>query len=235
MKLKLYAIMLTVLCSVLNSYGIKVSGLVIDEQDQPLPGATVSVKGTHNGAISDIDGKFSLEGNVGQTLLVTYVGFQPVEMKIPASGTVTIILKEASSALDEVVVVGVSMKKSDLTGSVSRVDADVLTEKPVTNINDALSGRVAGVSIGKASSPSNDSSIKIRGTNTINSGSAPIYVVDGLVMGNDFGFYNSINVNDVESIQILKDASATALYGSRIQNLSVRRIERGRSRLWAVD
>lgn len=218
MKLKLYGIVLMALFSVLNAMGAKVTGVVLDEQDQPLPGATVSVKGTKAGAVTDIEGQFTIEGQPGQVLVVSYVGFQPYETKIPANGNVTVILKEMSSALDEVVVVGVSMKKSDLTGSVSRVDADVLTEKPVTNINDAIAGRVAGVSIGKASSPSDDSSIKIRGTNTINSGSAPIYVVDGLVMGNDFGFYNSINVNDVESIQILKDASATALYGSRGAN-----------------
>lgn len=218
MKLKLYGIVLLTLCGMLNAMGAKVTGLVLDEQDQPLPGATVSVKGTKAGAVTDIEGQFTIEGQPGQVLVVSYVGFQPSETKIPASGNVTIVLKESSSALDEVVVVGVSMKKSDLTGSVSRVDSDVLTEKPVTNINDAIAGRVAGVSIGKASSPSDDSSIKIRGTNTINSGSAPIYVVDGLVMGNDFGFYNSINVNDVESIQILKDASATALYGSRGAN-----------------
>lgn len=218
MKLKLYGIVLMALFSVLNAMGAKVTGIVLDEQDQPLPGATVSVKGTKAAAVTDIEGQFSIEGQPGQVLVVSYVGFQPSETKIPANGNMTIILKEMSSALDEVVVVGVSMKKSDLTGSVSRVDSDVLTEKPVTNINDAIAGRVAGVSIGKASSPSDDSSIKIRGTNTINSGSAPIYVVDGLVMGNDFGFYNSINVNDVESIQILKDASATALYGSRGAN-----------------
>lgn len=218
MKLKLYGIVLMALCGVLNAFGAKVTGLVLDEQEQPLPGATVSIKGTKTVAVTDVDGQFTIEGETGQTVVVSYIGFQATEAKIPASKNLTIVLKETSSSLDEVVVVGVSMKKSDLTGSVSRVDADVLTEKPVTNINDALAGRVAGVSIGKASSPSDDNSIKIRGTNTINSGSAPIYVVDGLVMGNDFGFYNSINVNDVESIQILKDASATALYGSRGAN-----------------
>lgn len=195
-----------------------VTGEVVDEKSEPLIGATVMVKGTSTGTTTDVDGKFSLSAKTGAVLTVSYVGYEPTTVKVPQSHKITIVLKEISTGLDEVVVVGVSMKKSDLTGSVSRVDADVLTEKPVTNINDALAGRVAGVSIGKASSPSDDSSIKIRGTNTINSGSSPIYVVDGLVMGNDFGFYNSINVNDVESIQILKDASATALYGSRGAN-----------------
>ena len=121
-------------------------------------------------------------------------------------------MESDANQLDGVVVVGVLMKKSDLTGSVSHVDGEVLTEKPVTNINEALQGRVAGLNITRGISPSDDSSIKVRGTNTINSGSTPIYVVDGLVMDNQFGFYNSINVNDVESIEVLKDASSHRLF-----------------------
>ena len=195
-----------------------ITGQVLDEKTGPLIGATVLVKGTTVGVSTDIDGNFTIKAKPGQTLQVSYVGYNSQEVVVPKSGKVIIKLQEASTNLDEVVVVGVAMKKSDLTGAVSYVDAEVLAEKPVTNINDAISGRVAGVSVVKSTSPSEDSSIKIRGTNTINSGSSPIYVVDGLVMGNDFGFYNSINVNDVESVQVLKDASATALYGSRGAN-----------------
>lgn len=219
MKTKLLSLVLFGLFCIQSTFAqVAVSGEVLDENAEPLPGATVIVKGTSTAVSTDIDGQFNIQAKQGQTLVVSYVGYQTAETVVPASGKVTIHLKESATSLDEVVVVGVSMKKSDLTGAVSRVDADVLTEKPVTTINDALAGRVAGVSVGKATSPSNDSSIKIRGTNTINSGSSPIYVVDGLVMSNDFGFFNSININDVESIQILKDASATALYGSRGAN-----------------
>lgn len=195
-----------------------VNGEVIDEKSEPLIGATVMVKGTNIGVSTDIDGKFVIKAEPGNILEVSYVGFEKSIVTVPQSRNVKVTMKEISQGLDEVVVVGVSMKKSDLTGSVGQIDGDVLTEKPVTNINDALSGRMAGVSIGKASSPSEGASIKVRGTNTINAGSSPIYVVDGLVMGDDYGSFNSINVNDVESIQVLKDASATALYGSRGAN-----------------
>lgn len=195
-----------------------VIGQILDETKEPLPGATVLVQGTSKAVSTDISGNFRLEADPGQTLTISYIGYEAQNAKVPAAGDMRIIMKEASSQLDEVVVVGVSMKKSDLTGAVTSVDAETLTEKPVTTINEALAGRVAGVSVGKASSPQADASIKIRGTNTINSGSDPIYVIDGLVMDNSYGFFNSINVNDVESIQVLKDASATALYGSRGAN-----------------
>lgn len=195
-----------------------ITGQVLDETSEALMGATVQVKGTQTKSITDMDGNFHINAKAGETLVVTYIGCEPREVKIPQNGKVKIVLSDSSTGLDQVVVVGVSMKKSDLTGAVSHIDAKELTEKPVTNINEALQGRIAGVNVTKGVTPSDDSSIKIRGTNTINSGSSPIYVVDGLVMGNDFGFYNSININDVESIEVLKDASATALYGSRGAN-----------------
>lgn len=195
-----------------------VTGQVVDENSEPLIGASVKVKGSSVGAPTDLDGNFTLKAEPGATLVVSYIGYETREVKVPASGKMKVILENDANQLDGVVVVGVLMKKSDLTGAVSHVDSEVLTQKPVTNINEALQGRVAGVNITRGITPSDDSSIKIRGTNTINSGSSPIYVVDGLVMDNQFGFYNSINVNDVESIEVLKDASATALYGSRGAN-----------------
>lgn len=220
MKKNLMCFLMLMLFTVqLAAAQMTVTGEVVDSQSEPLPGATVTVKGTSTATATNIDGEFAIKAKAGDVLSVSFVGFETTEVRVSeTTSKLVITLKESSEVLDEVVVVGVSMKKSDLTGAVSRVDADVLTQKPVTTINDALAGRVAGVSVGKATSPSGDSSIKIRGTNTINSGSSPIYVVDGLVMSNDFGFFNSINVNDVESVQILKDASATALYGSRGAN-----------------
>ena len=191
-----------------------VTGTVVDENREPLPGASVVLKGAGTGVTTDLEGHFSIQAKTGSTLNISYVGYETAEVKVPASGKLDVILKESSSLLDEVVVVGVSMKKSDLTGSVSSISSDELTQKPVTTINEALQGLVTGVSVTRASKPSDDSAIKVRGTNTINAGSDPIYVVDGLVMGNEFGFYNSLNVNDIASIQVLKDASATALYGS---------------------
>ncbi len=204
-------------CSMALAQG-NVTGTVVDESGVPLPGVSVFENGAKNGVITDIDGNFKFNAAVGSTLRVSYIGYESTLVKVPSSGKLRIVLKETSSALEEVVVVGVSMKKSDLTGSVSSVSSDELTQKPVTTINEALSGIVPGVQITHASRPSDDSGIKIRGTNTINAGSSPIYVVDGLVMGNSFGFYNSLNINDVDNIQVLKDASATALYGSRGAN-----------------
>lgn len=218
MKKFLSALMLLVACCLSAVAQTNIVGTVMDESHEPLLGASVVVKGQSRGVATDIDGNFSLAAKPGDVLRVTYVGYDPAEVKVPATGKMEIILKENSGLLDEVVVVGVSMKKSDLTGAVSHIDSDVLTQKPVTSINEALQGRVTGVSVTRSAKPSDDSGIKIRGTNTINSGSDPIYVVDGLVMGNEFGFYNSLNINDIESIQVLKDASATALYGSRGAN-----------------
>ena len=110
------------------------------------------------------------------------------------------------------------MKKSDLTGAVASVSSKVLEEKPVTNVNQALQGRVAGVFISQPTRPTDDASIKIRGINTINGSTDPIYVIDGMVMDNSFSGFNAVNLNDVASIEVLKDASATALYGSRGSN-----------------
>lgn len=219
MRIKLFALLFMALSGVQQaSAQSTVTGQVVDENSEPLAGASVKVKGSQAGAPTDLNGNFTLSVSPGQTLVVSYLGFQTREVVVPASGRVRIVLADNANKLDGVVVVGVLMKKSDLTGAVSHVDAGVLTQKPVTSVNEALQGRVAGVNITKGVTPGDDSQIKIRGTNTINSGSSPIYVVDGLVMDNSFGFYNSINVNDVASIEVLKDASATALYGSRGAN-----------------
>lgn len=219
-KTKLFAIILSILCCTnIVAQNLTVKGRVLESTGEPIIGASVMVKGSSIGISTDIDGQFQLKAEAGNTLRVSYVGYEPKEVVISADNTpLTIVMTQSNQSLDEVVVVGVSMKRSDLTGAVSHIDSEILDQKPVTTINEALQGRVAGVSISSAAKPSDDASIKIRGTNTINSGSTPIYVVDGLVMGNDFSFFNSINVNDVESIEILKDASATALYGSRGAN-----------------
>lgn len=209
---------LILLCAQVTFAQLKVVGQVLDESSEPLVGASVRVKGTSAGTPTDVDGNFALTVEQGATLEVSYLGYNTREVKAITQRKMRIILKSDDNQLDGVVVVGVLMKKSDLTGAVSHVDANVLAEKPVTNISEALQGRVAGLYVTKGVTPSDDGSLKIRGTNTINSGSSPIYVVDGLVMDNQFGFYNAINVNDVESIEVLKDASATALYGSRGAN-----------------
>ncbi len=219
MNKRLLSLLLASSCGItVMAQSLTISGRVVDAESEPVIGASIMVKGTSNGTVTDLDGNFQLKADKNQVISISYIGYEGREVKIVDGRNLKIVLQEEANEVNEVVVVGVSMKKSDLTGAVTHVDSKVLSQKPVTTINEALQGRVAGVSITAASKPSDDSKIKIRGTNTITSGSDPIYVVDGLVMSNDFSFFNSINVNDVESIEVLKDASATALYGSRGAN-----------------
>lgn len=206
-------------CTLLTAQNVTVVGTVTGSPDSELlMGASVSVKGTTQGTITDIDGKYSLSVASDAILVFSYLGYETKEVAVKNRTVLNVSLKADAQDLEEVIVVGTIMKKSDLTGAVSSVSAKVLEEKPVTNINQALQGRVAGVFISNAAKPGDDATIKIRGTNTINTTTDPIYVVDGLVMDNFGGGFNSINLNDVASVEILKDASATALYGSRASN-----------------
>ncbi len=198
---------------------INVSGVVVDAATQePLIGATILVKGTSTGTSTGIDGDFSIKAPVGSTLQVSYVGYTTADFKVPADGQMNISLSENSSILDEVIVVGAAMKKADLTGSVGYLDSEKLNETPSTTVAGALQGKMAGLMVTPSAKPGDDATVRVRGINTINSGASPIYVIDGLVMDGDFGSFNSINPNDIESLQVLKDASATAIYGSRGAN-----------------
>jgi TonB-linked SusC/RagA family outer membrane protein len=197
---------------------ITVTGKIMDAGSEPIIGASVQVKGTTNGTISDFDGNFSLKIVRGDVLQVSYIGYIMQEIRVTDNKPLRIVMTEDSEILDEVIIVGTSMRKSDLTGAVASVSSKVLQEKPVTNINQALQGRVAGVFISQPARPTDDASIKIRGINTINGSTDPIYVIDGMVMDNSFSGFNAVNLNDVSSIEVLKDASATALYGSRGSN-----------------
>lgn len=196
----------------------KISGTVILKVDnEPAIGATVREVGIpNNGTVTDFDGKFNITVKNGAKLEIQYVGTKT--QIVAAKNGIEVFLEDDSETIEEVVIVGTVMRKSDLTGAVGMIDSKTLSERPVTNLNEAMQGRIAGVNISTNANPADDSSIKIRGINTINSGSDPIYVVDGQVMTNDFGGFSSINPNDVESVQVLKDASATALYGSRGAN-----------------
>ncbi|KAA6346722.1 TonB-dependent receptor SusC [termite gut metagenome] len=201
-----------------NQQNKSVSGTVTDADGNSIIGAGILIKGFTQGTITDLDGRFTLDVPSGAVLVVSYVGYESKEVSVENRATLLIILKENTQLLDEVIVVGASLKKSDLTGAVGSVNAKVLEEKPVTTINQAIQGRVAGVFISNSARPGDDASIKIRGINTINTATDPIYVVDGLVMDNFASGFNSISLNDVASIEVLKDASATALYGSRGSN-----------------
>ncbi len=192
-------------------------GNVKTQAGEPVIGATVSVGGKA-AAVTDADGNFTAKAARGNTLTVSYVGYVTQAVVANSAAPLSIVLQEEYSSLDEIVVVGTIMKKSDLTGAVGSVDGRQLVEKPVTNVNQALQGRMAGVFISPANRPSDDTGIRIRGINSINSGTEPIYVVDGMVMNNDYGGFSALNPNDIEHLEVLKDASATALYGSRGAN-----------------
>ncbi|NDV46810.1 TonB-dependent receptor [Paludibacter sp. 221] len=196
---------------------VQVAGVVIGEDDNlPVIGANVVVKGATQGTITDFDGNFELTVPSGSVLSVSFIGYQTFEQKITASNTsMRIVLKGDAYMLDEVVAIGYgTMKKSDLTGAVSSVKADQLQKTPAAGLDQALQGRVAGVTVNSnTGQPGAEAEVRIRGIGTVNN-SSPLYVVDG-VMVSDIKF---LNPNDIESTEILKDASATAIYGSRGAN-----------------
>lgn len=194
-----------------------VSGVLLDKQtNEPLIGASVVIKGTSIGTAADIDGKFTLEVNDPNAILVCrFIGYNSLEYPLNGQTTVSIKLSPDTEVLDEVVVVGYgTMRKSDLTGSLSSVKAKDVTAFTVANPIQALQGRVPGVSItSNTGSPEGNFSIRIRGTNSIRGDNTPLYVIDGIPSN-----ASSINNYDIESIEVLKDASATAIYGSRGAN-----------------
>lgn len=219
-KAQFFILLLFLFCNIsLFAQNNTVSGKVTDAStSETLVGVSVAVRGSTSGTITDINGNYKLFVYPGATLIFSYIGYTTQQIAIAGREIVNVAMTGDTQDLEEVVVVGVSMKKSDLTGAVGSVSGKVLEEKPVTTINQALQGRVAGVLINNAARPDQEATIKIRGVNTINGATDPIYVVDGLVMDNWGGGFNAVNLNDVASVEVLKDASATALYGSRAAN-----------------
>lgn len=197
---------------------ISVSGSVADANGTPLPGANVVEKGTTNGVTADFDGQFSIEvTDNNATLVVSYIGFATKEVELNGQSVITVFLEESSAGLDEVVVIGYgSVKKSDMTGSVSSIKSDKLLDRPTVNVSQALSGRLAGVEVfSNSGRPDGKVTVRIRGNNSISASNEPLYVVDGIIGVSDIGL---INPSNIESLEVLKDASATAIYGSRGAN-----------------
>lgn len=190
-----------------------VKGTVNDEAGEPIIGATVKVQGTQNGAITDFNGNFQIQAASNATLNISYVGYVPQSVKVAGKTNITIVLKEDAQMLNDVVVVGYgTMKKSDISGSVATVDQEAVMKRVPTNIGQALQGAAAGVLVSQQDgSPDGKAAIRIRGVGTINGDASPLYVVDGVQVGNNADF---VNPSDIERIEILKDASATAIYGS---------------------
>ena len=196
--------------------GKTLRGQVLDAQGAGIIGASIQLKGTSKGAITDLDGRFQLD-NVPDdaVLVVSYVGYQTQELKAAGRTSLRVVLKEDMELLDEVVVVGYGIsKKSDITGSVASLKGDVLAKQPVGDVGTAMQGRIPGVSItSQSGSPGSAPTIRVRGIGTVND-SEPLYVVDGMPVSN----ISYLNPNDIASIEVLKDASASAIYGSRGAN-----------------
>ena len=220
--------LLTLLVGLFLSIGafaqqIAVKGHVKDTTGEPVIGANVLVKGTTNGTITDFDGNFMLNVPKDAILSVSFVGYKSAEVK--AASTVMVTLEDDSQVLDAVVVIGYgSVKKNDMTGSVTAIKPDKLNKGLITNAQDMMTGKIAGVSvISKGGAPGEGATIRIRGGSSLNAENDPLIVIDGLAMDNKGvkGLANPlsmVNPNDIESFTVLKDASATAIYGSRASN-----------------
>ncbi len=242
-KLRQLLVIVLLGLGIVSTYGQTktVSGIVKSESGgEPLVGATVKVKETNTGGITDIDGRYTIQANLGQTLIVSYIGYRTKEVKVERTIRIDILLQEDNEMLDEVVVVGYgTMKRSDLTGSVVSVTGDELKKSVVTSLDQALQGRAAGVQVTQNSgTPGGGISVSIRGINSLN-GNEPLYVIDGVaISGNNTSnssVLSSINPADIVSMEVLKDASATAIYGSRASNgvvlITTRQGEEGKTKV----
>lgn len=190
-------------------------GKITDESGNPLSGVSILIKNTKTGTSTGLDGTFQIAAAEGQTLVISYVGYQLSELTVGQSSTYAVSMKSASQALDQVVVVGYGTQKRALvTGAVSSVTSKTLNELPAVTISQALQGRVAGLQVTNNGSPGTEPIVRIRGISSISFASDPLYVVDGFPTGN----LAAIDVKDIESVDVLKDASAAAIYGSRATN-----------------
>ena len=230
---KFFNILIALLLTTTAIYAqkIHVKGYVLDaETGEPIVGASVIIKGTRTGTVTGIDGDFSLNVSKDERLIISYLGKRTTT--VTAKGDLKVRLADDSKSINDVVVVAYgTQQRRDLTGSIARVSSSTITESPVTSIEQALEGKMAGVSVTQSTgAPGGAISINVRGTSSISAGNEPLYVVDGLPIlsqdlsqkggyqGNSLSGIADINPNDIESIEVLKDASASALYGSRASN-----------------
>ena len=214
-KKYIIAAMATSFALTMNAQSVKVTGTVVDSNNEPVIGAYVKVKGSTKGAVTDLDGNYTIDADKNATLVISYVGMANQEIKIGNRSQINVVLKDDANDLNEVVVIGYGqVKKGDLTSSISAIKGDKLEKLSTGNVMNALQGQVNGVQISGAGGPGASPRVIIRGVTTVN-GSDPLYVVDGMPVGTNINF---LNQNDIESMQVLKDASASAIYGTRASN-----------------
>lgn len=224
------------------SQDLTVSGSVMDQQGGPLPGVSILIEGTSTGVITDIDGNYSLNAPGTSVLVFNFLGFESQKVSVDNRSTINVVLRESFMSLDEVVVVGYgSMRRTDVTGSMVSVSSEAIEKSVPTSIDQVLQGRAAGVQVQQNSgAPGSSSSIRIRGVNSINATNEPIFVIDGVVIDGNSGSSSnnplaSINPSDILTMDVLKDASATAIYGSRGANgvilITTKRGEKGMARV----
>ena len=190
-----------------------VKGTVNDEAGEPIIGASVTVVGTRTGGVTNLNGQFSVSASSNDRLEISYVGYVTQRVNVSGRQNISVVLKEDAQMLSDVVVVGYgTMKKSDISGSVATLDQEAVMKRVPQNIGQALQGSAAGVQVFmQDGSPDGRAAIRIRGIGTINGDASPLFVVDGVQVGTNADF---VNPSDIERIEILKDASATAIYGS---------------------
>lgn len=204
---------LCAVCTMANAQLVNVSGVIKDATGETVIGASVMVKGTKTGTVTDFDGRFHVECTPGATLVISYIGYQTQEVK--AADGMNVVLQEAANDLNEVVVTGyTTQRKADLTGAISVVSVDDIAKQNENNPIKALQGRVPGMNISADGSPSGTATVRIRGIGTLNNND-PLYIVDGIPTKAGM---HELNGNDIESIQVLKDAASASIYGSRAAN-----------------
>lgn len=193
-----------------------ITGIVTDTSGTPLPGVTVLVQGTATGVASDFDGNYSIRASQGDVLEFSYIGFATQTVTVGTSNTINVTMEEDTQQLDEVVIIGYgTSSKKQLVSAVASVKAEEIANQPVSRVDQALQGRAAGVEVvSNNGAPGTGATIRIRGNSSINGNNDPLFVVDGFIVGTGFDL-NNININDIESIEILKDATALAIYGTR--------------------
>lgn len=200
--------------------GNVVTGQVIDEEDAPLIGVTILVKGTQRGTVTDVDGNFSIKVKSSDVLVLSFVGYKPTEITVGSQTKINVKMDVDQAQLEELVVIGYgTMKKSNVTGAVSKVTNEKLDQIPLGRVDDAFVGLVSGLTVASTNPAAGEApTIRIRGQGSLSFDSNPLIVIDGVVVGNDSDFLSSIDMNDVASIEVLKDAAAAAIYGSRGAN-----------------